>query len=530
MSKELVVNVGKNEDRIALLENKELIQLNKEEKSVNFAVGNIYLARVRRIMFGLNAAFINVGYERDAFLHYLDLGPQFSSLSKYIELVKKSKAPKFQKFRQLNDINKHGKINEVIKGGQIVLVQVVKEPISKKGPRLTSEISIAGRNLVLLPFSDRVSVSSKISSFEEKKRLKQLIKSIKPQNYGVIIRTAAEGIKVAELDKELKQLVSRWENMLAEVKNTKAPSLVLSELGRLSTIIRDSLSGEFNNIYVNDEQVFKEIKNYIIEIAPEKKKIVKHYNNKTGIFEHFGINKQIKSLFGRMVPFNSGSYLIIEHTEAFHVIDVNSGNRMQAGANQETNAFETNIKAAREISRQLSLRDMGGIIVVDFIDMQFNEHKMKLYEKMKEFMEDDRTKHNILPLSKFGLMQITRQRVRPETNIKTIEKCPTCKGTGEITPSILFVDELENELEALIKNQNIRKLSLKVHPFIYSYITKGLFNSVKRRWQKQLNCKVKVIENSSFSLFEHEFLNWYGENLENEYEEIEEIEKLTDKE
>jgi ribonuclease G len=529
VSKELVVSVGKNEDRIALLEDKQLIELNKEARSLQFTVGNIYLARVRRIMPGLNAAFVNVGYERDAFLHYLDLGPQFSSLFKYVDLAKKGKAPAFQKFRCQPDIDKHGKIGDVLKVGQSVLVQVVKEPISKKGPRLTSEISIAGRNLVLLPFSDRVSVSSKIKTNEEKNRLRQLIKSIKPPNYGVIVRTAAEGTKVAELDKELKQLTGKWEKMLANLKSSKLPALVISELGRLSTIVRDSLTGDFNNIYVDNEDVYKEIREYILEIAPEKKKIVKHYSNKTGIFESFGINKQIKTLFGRMIPFNSGSYLIIEHTEALHVIDVNSGNRTQTGANQDTNAFETNLKAAKEIARQLRLRDMGGIIVVDFIDMQSNDNKNKLFEKMKEFMEEDNTKHNILPLTRFGLMQITRQRIRPETNIKTIEKCPSCKGTGEITPSLLFVDELENELVAFMQKSGLKKFTIKVHPFIYAFVTKGVFKSVKKDWEKLYKCKVRLLENSSFTLFEHEFLTWEGDPPEEEYLDIEQIEKFSDK-
>lgn len=526
MSKDLIVSVGKSEDSIALLEDKELISLNKEERSLKFAVGNVYLARVRRIMPGLNAAFVNVGYERDAFLHYLDLGPQFSSLTKYIELAKKIKTPAFQNFRNLPDINKHGKISDVLKTGQTVLVQVVKEPISKKGPRLTSEISIAGRNIVILPFSDRISISSKIKSPEEKNRLKQLIKSIKPNNFGVIVRTAAEGIKVAELDKELKQLVEKWENTLRNIKNTKMPACLLSELGRLSTIVRDSLNGDFNSIYVDDEQTYKEIKDYILEIAPEKKKIVKHYTGKTGIFEHFGINKQIKTLFGRIVPFNSGSYLVVEHTEAFHVIDVNSGNRMQVGANQETNAFETNVKAAKQIARQLKLRDMGGIIVVDFIDMQSNEHKNKLFEMMKEFMEDDKTKHNILPLSRFGLMQITRQRVRPETSIKTLEKCPSCKGTGEITPSLLFVDELENKLISFIQNTGLKKYTIKVHPFIYAFITNGFFKSIKKDWERTHKCKLRIMANSSFTLFENEFLTWGGVDLEEEYDNIEEIDKI----
>jgi ribonuclease G len=509
VSKELIINVTHDEIKIALLEDKQLVELNKEKHHSKFSVGDIYLARVKKVLPGLNAAFIDVGHEKDAFLHYNDLGPQFKTFCKYLEYVlyKKGKKPSFQQFRGKPDINKRGKITSVLKEGQPILVQIVKEPISNKGPRLNSEIFIAGRNTVLIPFSDKISVSKRVGTDEEKNRLKQLIKSIKPNNYGIIVRTAAQEKKVAVLDSELKQLVEKWENALINLAGKEPPKLVLGELARTSAIIRDMLTGSFNNIYINDATVYQEIKEYISEIAPDKKKIVKQYTHKSPIFDHFSINKQIKSLFGRIVPFKNGSYLIIEHTEALHSIDVNSGTRNIPEKDQETNAVEVNIAAAQEIARQLRLRDMGGIIVIDFIDMQSIEHKKLLYNKMREFMERDSTKHNIIPLTKIGLMQITRQRVRPEMNIKTVEKCPVCKGAGEIKPSILFTDELENEIKTYLEdNPEKKKITLKVHPFLYAYLTKG-WNSIRKKWSRQYHCKIKPEAVSSFHFLEHKIVD-----------------------
>lgn len=515
MSNELIIDVAPNEIALALLDNKQLVELHKEKSNLQFSVGDIYLGKVKKIMPGLNAAFVDVGYEKDAFLHYLDLGPQFASLNRFLKttIARKGKAPLLQKFKNEPDINKNGKISDVLSAGDLVLVQIAKEPISTKGPRLSSEISIAGRNMVLIPFSDKVSVSQKIESAEERNRLKTLLQSIKPQNYGVIVRTVAETKKVAELDAELKALVRKWETAFEQFKSNEVPKLVISEISRTSAILRDMLNGTFNSIHVNNETASDEIKDYVSTIAPEKEKIVKYYSGQVPIFEHFGVEKQIKSLFGRTVSMKSGAYLIIEHTEALHVIDVNSGNRSKGAKDQESNALEVNIIAAEEIARQLRLRDMGGIIVIDFIDMHDGEHKQMLHEKMKEVMATDRAKHNILPLSKFGLMQITRQRVRPEMEISIKEKCPTCKGTGEIRPSIALADEIENMLKYIVENQKPGVVNLRVHPYVAAYLTKGFF-SVRFKWARKFKCKLKVVASSSYDLLEYRFYNNHNEELQ----------------
>jgi ribonuclease G len=502
VSAELFVDVAPDELTIALLEDKRLAELRKEQSSVHFAVGDIYVGKVKKTMPGLNAAFVDVGYEKDAFLHYLDLGPQFRTLQKYVSVIRSRKGgTAMHKLKSENDIDKNGTIAEVLSAGQEVLVQIAKEPISTKGPRLTSEISIAGRNLILIPFSDRVSVSQKIQKPEERNRLKRLLLSIKPKNYGVIIRTVAEDKRVAELDKELRTLVKRWEDSSSKLNSAKVPGLVLGEIGRTTAFLRDLFNPTFQGIYVNDQEVYRELSDYVELIAPGREKIVKYHNGNVPMFDQYGIEKQIKASFGQTVSFRSGAYLIIQHTEAFHVIDVNSGNRSKSASNQESNAVDVNVAAAEEIARQLRLRDMGGIIVVDFIDMQDNDHKQKVFDKMKEAMASDRTKHNILPLSKFGLMQITRQRVRPEMHIATEEKCPSCLGTGVVSPSILFTDQIENSLRLAVQTQKLKKMTLRVHPYLYAYITKG-FPSMIMKWRWKYGFGIKVQPSDALAFLE----------------------------
>lgn len=523
VNSEFVVDVKPSEISIALLENKRLVELSHESREEQFAVGNIYVGRVKKIMPGLNAAFVDVGFEKDAFLHYLDLGSNFNTLNHFTTqlLSDRKKVPALQKVKQFPEIDKTGSIGDIIKTGQEILVQVAKEPISTKGPRLTAEISIAGRFLVLIPFADKVSVSQKIKTEEERIRLKQLIQSIKPKGFGVIVRTVAEEKRGAELDNELKILVKRWEEAVAKTQQSKGISLILEELGRTVGIIRDLFNTDFKNIHVNDPAVFTEVKDYVELISPDNKDIVKLYKDETPIFDSFGITKQIKSGFGKTVSFKSGAYLIIEHTEALHVVDVNSGNRSKAASGQEANALDVNMAAADEIARQLRLRDMGGIIVIDFIDMHENENKQKLYDRMKEAMSTDRAKHNILPLSKFGLMQMTRQRVRPATDVNIEEKCPTCFGTGVMQPSILFIDQLENKLDHLVNDLKIKNFSLHIHPYIEAYISKG-FLSMKWKWKRKYGKGCKIIASQSMGFLQYKFYDLKGIEIDL-YQELEKI-------
>lgn len=517
MNFELVINSHPNGGiDIALVRDKKLIELHHEKADNNFAVGDVYLGTVNKLMPGLNAAFVDVGHEKDAFLHYLDLGPQIKSQLKHIKLLRNN--PNASVWPEANqnepDIEKTGKIGQVLQRLQQVVVQVTKEPISNKGPRLTSQLSLAGRYVVLMPFDGIVSISKKIVKNEERLRLKKLVQSIKPANFGVIVRTVAENQSVEELENDLKDLMKRWEHLCTQLKTAVPGQKILGESERTLTLVRDLLNENFTGIYVNDNYLHNAIKGYVEKKAPELEKIVKLYKGTQPIFEHYGIDKQIKTAFGKEVNFMGGSYLIIEHTEALHVIDVNSGSIAGKEINQDENALKVNLEAAAEIARQLRLRDMGGIIVVDFIDQKTAGNKRLVYEKLKEEMKADRAKHKILPMSPFGLIQITRQRVRPEMNVVTSEKCPTCDGTGEITNSIVIVDEIENRLKYLLENMNMKSnISIEVHPYIYAYFTKGFFNSIRFKWLLKYKRWIKINAVNSLHFGQFRFLNAQGEEI-----------------
>jgi ribonuclease G len=507
VSLELVVDARPKGIWLALLNDGKLIELHEEQGNSDFSVGDIYLGKVRKVVPSLNASFVDVGYEKDAFLHYLDLGPQFNSLNKFSRdtLRGKQNVADLLYFKSEKDIPKDGKIAEVVSASAPILVQVAKEPISSKGPRLCAEITLAGRFLVLVPFSNKVSISQKIKDKEERDRLKKVMNSIKPKNFGVIIRTVAEGKKLELLDQDLRNLLEKWKRMHANLKNATPPSRVLGEMDKTSTILRDLLNADFSNIHVNDAELADSLREYVSGIAPGREKIIKHYDGKHQIFERFGINKQIKALFGKKVPLPSGGYLIIEHTEAMHVIDVNSGNRRGADG-QESNALATNIEAAHEIARVLQLRDMGGIVAIDFIDMHDRSNNKALYDAIKKAMSNDRAKHNILPPSRFGVVEITRQRVRPETDINTSETCPTCNGTGEVQASILYAEEIENNLHYLISERKVKKLTLQAHPYLESYFKCGMF-SRRFKWFLKYKKWIPVRGLSSYHLLQYEFVD-----------------------
>ncbi len=506
MTKEIVIDVQQSDISIALLEDKRLVEYQKEQRTASFSVGNIYIAKVKKLMPGLNASFIDVGCDRVAFMHYLDLGIEYTSFEKYLKQVQsdRKKLYPFAKASHLSELPKEGSITNVLSKDQDVLVQIIKEPINTKGPRLTAEISFAGRYLVLVPFGDKVSVSGKIKSSEERARLKQLVSSIRPKNCGIIVRTVAEGKRVAELDSELKVLYQRWMNVVAKVHQTQVrPTLVYEEVSRTVALIRDIFNPDFENIYVNDKGVYEEVREYVSLIAPDKEKIVKMYTGKVPIFDNFNVTRQIKSSFGKTVNYKHGAYLVIEKTEAMHVVDVNSGNRANAENGQEQNALEVNLGAADELARQLRLRDMGGIIVVDFIDMTLAEDRQLLYERMCKNMQSDRARHNILPLSKFGLMQITRQRVRPAMDVVVEETCPTCFGKGTIKPSILFTSQLEQKIAHLV-SIGTQCFTLYVHPYVAAYINKG-FPSMKLKWRMKYSHRLRVVASQKMAFLQYEF-------------------------
>ncbi len=515
MSNELIINLTREGCRIALLKNRRLLEFHLDGGGDSFNVGDIYLGSVKKVVQGLNAAFVDLGYEKDAFLHYLDLGSQVRSLNKFtkLTLTRKHQSPRLNGFKMEADINKLGKMSQVLTKGQKILVQVVKEPISTKGPRLSCELSLAGRYLVMVPFSNTVNVSRKIIDSAERRRLQRLISSIKPEGFGVIIRTNAQGKDVKELDSDLRGLVEKWDAGMGSLTKAKPKDKIIGEMNRANSILRDVLNESFDNILVDNKELYQEVKSFVKGIAPDKEKIIKHYTGRSKIFEATGVEKQLKTSFGQSVSMPNGGYLVIEHTEALHVIDVNSGNKSNKEDNQEDTALKVNLDAADEIARQLRLRDMGGIIVIDFIDMRKIENKKKLFAKMKEVMKEDRSKHTILQLSKFGLMEITRQRVRPEMSIKTKEVCPTCNGTGKISASIQVADQIENTVKYIFESQNEKKITIALHPYLYTYFIAGVF-SKRIKWFFKYFRWVKLIEDSSKELTEFELLNSQGEPIQ----------------
>lgn len=513
MTKELIINAVPTGVEIALLEDKKLVELHSENADANFSVGDLYLGKVKKLIPGLNAAFVDVGFEKDAFLHYTDLSPYVRSLMKFTHqcmIEKGDDGIDFDAFKVEPEIIKTGKITEVLTGKPNILVQILKEPIAAKGPRLSCEISIPGRFVVVTPFNDVVAISRKIHSSEERKRLQKIIEAIKPKNLGVIVRTAAENKQTAELHDDLNGLIHTWNTIQKNLKGAVPPAKILSEQTKTTSILRDLLNEDFNKVVVNDKNLFNDTKNYIRKIAPNKADIISYYNNGMPIFDSFGVTKQVKASFGKTVNLPSGAYLIVEHTEALHVIDVNSGYKSVSN-NQEQNALETNLEAAEEIARQLRLRDLGGIIVVDFIDMKLMENKKKLTDAMDQFMKVDRAKHAVLPISKFGLMQITRQRMKPETNINTSEICPSCEGTGKVSSTLILEDEIAKNLNYLIMQKH-SGLTIQVHPILHAYLTSG-FPSKRMKWSWKMKQKIRVRANSNYHLTEFRFFDKHEEEI-----------------
>lgn len=536
MKSELIIDVRQTEVSIAVLEDKRLVELQREKQNIAYSVGDIYLGRVKKIMPGLNAAFVDIGHKKEAFLHYRDLGDGFLTAKSFLAAQRKfGKNFSPEKVKLEKEIGKGGSITDMLSQGDEVMVQITKEAISTKGPRLSTELSFAGRYLVLIPFSEKVSVSQKIRSNEERQRLKMLVQSIKPKNVTVIVRTSAEGVKVAELHHELRSLINKWlktiENLGKENPqqvrtgakgkggNKSAQTRMLhQESSRTLSLLRDTYNSGFKDIYINDPSLVQEVTDYIELIDPGQGGIVKLYQDKGPIFDAFEVTRQIKHLFGKSVTYKSGAYLVIEQTEAMHVIDVNSGNRARGSSQQEDTAVDVNLSAAEEIARQMRLRDLGGIIVVDFIDMKQAANRQKLFEKMNEFMKNDRAKHTILPITKFGLMQITRQRVRQAMTIETEEVCPSCQGTGQVQPSLFFTEQLEEMVARLMTEEDIKKLTLHVHPYVAAFINSrkgilGLGGSILASWRSKYGKGINIQADQSLGVLSYEFYDKEGNEL-----------------
>lgn len=505
MGNELIIDAGKTLSRIAFLQDERLEQLHYEDYSDGLGVGDIYLARVVSVKESLNGAFLDIGYRQNAFLHYSDLGPNINVLKKIVQHICNRK-------QLLNvwdlDLNLSGEggnsISERLKPNELVMVQILKEPIYNKGPRLTCNISIVGNLLILIPLSNQINISKKITQNSERKRLDDIMAVLKPKNMGVIVRTLSKNKNSADIEKDLRYIRQKWDKALKNLKHIQKPGKLMGEDARLNSLIRDLLGQGLDRITVSSKEIYQQLQDEFQDVMPNYKKVSRLYKGRIPVFEFYGIEKKIKALFGKRVLLPSGGSIVIEHTEAMHVIDVNSGHTPQASNDQETTAVLVNQEAVQEITRQLKLRDMGGIICVDFIDMRSRGNREKIEVLMNQALKNDHAITTVLRISRFGIMQLTRQRTRPQLNIKTKEQCPTCNGTGSITASIIVSDQIEYNLDYLLTKQNEKYLLLKVHPYLQAYFTKGIF-SIQNKWVFKYKKWIPVLKDSSLALNEFRF-------------------------
>lgn len=494
MKKEIVINETADQIRIAITEDSRLAEIFVESPGKERMVGDIHLGKVARVMPGIRAAFIDVGQKQDAFLHFSDVDPNIDDYSSLIgeedseidddddddeaEIATASTpsqtahtqgsprpqaAPRPQRFPQ-REIH--------LERGQSIIVQITKEPVGKKGVRVTSKVSLPGRYVVLLPFDGRIGVSKKLYNFKEKKRLKRIVRSLLPPGFGLIIRTVAEGKEEELLRNDLEQLIKTWREIEKSLKTEQPPVLLYKDLSTVSSVIRDLFNNEVQRVVVDSRRLYKEITTYVKWFAPTLVDKIEFYRGKTPIFDVFGVAKDMQESLGRRVALRSGGYLVIDVTEAMTVIDVNSG-RYAANKEQEQNSLRTNMEASREIIRQLRLRDIGGIIVIDFIDLEDERNKRKVFDELRREFRHDRAKATVLPMTEFGLVQITRQRIRQSIMQSFSETCPVCAGTGIVQSRATILTELTGWLGRFKSEGHGRRIKLVVHPYMASYLKEG---------------------------------------------------------
>jgi ribonuclease G len=503
MKNQIIIHSSGNQTRIALIENGELAQLFIESEENQRTVGNIYVARVHKVMSGIRAAFIDMGTPKDAFLHFSDAGDH---LDEYVAMLNGPKAiPDHAKKEvankdKLSNVQKQLLAGKVLKSGQKLLVQIVKEPIGSKGPRVSTDITVAGRFLVLIPMGDYIAVSKKINNYKERRRLKNVLNRMLPDGFGVIVRTVAQGHDEQAIEDDLRNVLRKWEKLVDKIERAKPPTLLYKDLDMTESLIRDLFAKNYDRVLIDDPKMYRQIKSYVSQIAPQMVPNVELYKRKEHIFDFMKISEDVNSIFSPRVRMKMGGYLIFEQTEAMYVVDVNSG-PYAAKQRQEDNSLKTNLEAAREIAKQLRLRDIGGIIVVDFIDLKDDKNRKKIYDELKKEFRKDPAKTNIIGMSDFGLVQITRQRIRPSVVNSVSKVCPMCGGSGSVVSQDTIVTDIESWVNKFKHNTNYRAIDLYVNPYLKSYLTKGLF-SKHWKWMSKYHIKISVIGDETISLNE----------------------------
>jgi ribonuclease G len=462
-------------------------------------VGDVYLGKVARVLPGIKAAFIDIGMKHDAFLHFSDIGEKTKELQAMIDEdedddnVARAAADEENAIVQTKFINGV----PVLQKGEPILVQVTKEPVANKGVRVGSAISIPGRFCVLLPYDNKIGVSKKITDFKERRRLRVIAKSLLPQNYGLIIRTVARAQAEEQIKDDLRSLLKLWKKIQEKARNGTPPAIIYQDVSTTSSVIRDLFTSDISKVYIDNKKVFREIKDYIVLSQPELSDKIEQVRTEEPIFEAFKVEEQIKELFSRRVYMKSGGHIVIDHTEAMVVIDVNSG-KYAASKDQEMNSLRTDLEAAREIARQLRLRDIGGLIVVDFIDLEDEKNRKKVYDELKKEFRKDRAKVSILPMSDFGLVQITRQRVRQNIMQALTETCPVCMGSGLLTKKSHLIHEIDEWLGKYRTTATHKSIVIKCHPFVSQKLHEG-FPSTLTKMQLKYLLRIRVEEDNAFN-------------------------------
>ena len=503
MKNQIIIHSSGKQTRVALLENGELAQLFIESEENQRTVGDIYLARVHKVMSGIRAAFIDLGMEKDAFLHFSDAGDHLGSYIKMMngeKSISQAAEKELQKFDKLSNNDKQILAGKLLRNNQNLLVQIVKEPIGSKGPRVSTDITIAGRFLVLIPMGEYIALSKKINNGKERRRLKSIVGSMLPEGFGVIVRTVTQNQDKEAIEDDMRTVLKKWERILNKLETSKPPTLLYKDLDITESLIRDLFAKQYDRVLIDDYQLYKSVKSYVGQIAPKMVPSVQLYKGKDHVFDHVNIGHDVNSIFSPRVRMQSGGYLIFEQTEAMYVVDVNSG-PYAAKEKQEDNSLKTNLEAAREIAKQLRLRDIGGIIVVDFIDLRDDKNRKKIYDELKKEFKKDRAKTNVIGMSDFGLIQITRQRIRPSVVNSVSKVCPMCGGAGTVVSQDTIITDIESWISKFKFSTEYRATDIYVNPYLHSYLTRGFF-SLKMKWSMKYKVKITFIADENTSLNE----------------------------
>lgn len=472
VNREMLINVSSSETRIAIVEDKALVEFYVERPENERMVGDIYKGKVENVVNAFQAAFVNIGKEQNGFLPFSDVGHHIYQFTGIEEMppARKSKKSK-PRYKQQSTPR--------LKTGQTILVQVTKEPIGNKGARLTMDLSLPGRFLVLVPYDQSIGVSRKIDDQKERNRLRRLARSLQPDGFGLIIRTVALGKDLQTLQSDLENLLKIWKRIEDKSKGEPEFGLLYKDSGMTSAVIRDLFNPDVDRLIVDSRKLYGEIRKYLKEVSPSLIPRLKLYQEKMPIFDQHFIENQIEKSFSRKIWIKGGGYLVFDQTEAMMVVDVNSGRSIEQ-KDHELNAFRVNLEAAREVTRQFRLRDIGGIIVIDFIDMTLEKNRKKLVAELCKELKKDRAAFDIQPMNGFGLVSLTRERLGPSLLFRSSEPCPRCNGLGRVPSKSSIITQLERSIQQYKMKTGERRLILAVHPDMLQFLKAGITNRLRR--------------------------------------------------